>query len=48
MLSSELSTLISGRYIEFHIYPLTFKEYINYSHIEKSVDKLFLNYIKFG
>ncbi|MDQ7008723.1 MAG: ATP-binding protein [Candidatus Gracilibacteria bacterium] len=48
MLSSELSTLISGRYIELHILPLTFKEFVNYDHIEKSIDKLFLKYIKFG
>lgn len=27
MLSSELSTLLSGRYIEFGIYPLSFQEY---------------------
>ena len=27
MLSSELATLISGRYVEITIYPLTFKEY---------------------
>ncbi len=47
MLSSELSTLISGRYIEFHIYPLSFKEYISYFPREYLIKELFLNYLKF-
>jgi predicted AAA+ superfamily ATPase len=29
MLSGELATLLSGRYVEIHIFPLTFKEYIS-------------------
>ena len=28
MLSGELSTLLSGRYIEFRIYPLSYREYV--------------------
>ena len=28
MLSSELSTLLSGRYVEFKIYPLSYQEYV--------------------
>jgi uncharacterized protein len=30
LLSSEISTLISGRYIEFPIYPLGFKEFLQF------------------
>ena len=28
LLSSELATFLAGRYIEFHIYPLSFEEYL--------------------
>ena len=27
MFSGELSTLLSGRYVEFHIFPLSYEEY---------------------
>lgn len=30
LLSSEFSTLLSGRYVEFRIYPLSFSEFINF------------------
>lgn len=30
LLSSELATLLAGRYIEFHIYTLSFKEYLQF------------------
>ncbi|MCI9177763.1 MAG: ATP-binding protein [Clostridia bacterium] len=44
LLSGELATLLSGRYIEIKMYPLSFKEYINY--YEKEADeKLYLQYI---
>ena len=44
LLSSELATLLTGRYIEIKMYPLSFKEYISY--YEKEADeKLYLNYI---
>ncbi|MBF0442769.1 MAG: ATP-binding protein [Oligoflexales bacterium] len=35
LLSSELATLIAGRYVEFKIYPLTFKEFLKF---RKKVD----------
>lgn len=44
LLSGELATLLSGRYIEIKVYPLSFKEYANY--YNKEVDeKLYLQYI---
>ena len=30
MLSSEISTYLTGRYISFHVYPLSFKEYLTF------------------
>lgn len=44
LLSGELATLLTGRYIEIKMYPLSFKEYISY--FEKEADeKNYLNYI---
>lgn len=51
LLSSELATFISGRYIEFPIYPLSFKEFIKFREVKAPVKNLedeFLIYIKFG
>jgi predicted AAA+ superfamily ATPase len=47
MLSSELSTLLTGRYIEIEIYPLSYSEYRDFSKGESSRE-LFLEYLKFG
>ena len=49
LLSSELSTLLSGRYIEIKMYPLSFKEYLifnNYNH--NNLDDKFNEYLKYG
>lgn len=44
LLSGELSTLLSGRYIEIKMLPLSFKEYSNY--LKADVDeKLYLRYV---
>lgn len=44
LLSGELVTLLTGRYIEIKMYPLSFKEYLNY--YKKDADeKMYLNYI---
>lgn len=47
MLSSELSTLISGRYVEMEVYPLSYSEYSVFSGQEKSRE-LFLEYMRYG
>jgi len=47
LLSGELATLLSGRYIEIKMLPLSFKEYITVFD-DKNYYNLFLNYIKNG
>lgn len=44
LLSGELATLISGRYIEIKVLPLSFKEYKDYYNVEGD-EKLYLKYI---
>ena len=47
MLSGELSTLLSGRYINFEIFPFSFLEYLGIMQLEKS--KLsFIEYLQSG
>lgn len=49
LLSSELATLISGRYVEIKMLPLSFKEYYSYYRdTGKSREELFNNYLKYG
>ena len=47
LLSGELATLLSGRYIEIKMLPLSFKEYIT-AFDDKNHGQLFLNYMKNG
>ena len=47
MLSSELSTYLSGRYIEFHIHSLTYQEFLEFHKIDASTQSL-RNYLTFG
>ncbi len=49
LLSSELSTLLSGRYIEIKMYPLSFKEYLLFNNYDNNnlLDK-FNEYLKYG
>ena len=44
LLSGELATLLSGRYIEIKVLPLSFKEYKNYLNVEGD-EKLYLKYV---
>ena len=48
LLSGELATLLSGRYVEIKMLPLSFKEYL--SAFEKNIDKQekLLDYFKYG
>lgn len=53
LLSSELATYIVGRYVEIKVYPLSFKEYIEFAKVENpsqtlSNEEYFEQYLKFG
>ena len=51
MLSGELSTYLAGRYVEFVIYPFSFKEFLDtLKSIQQSISirEAFQKYIKFG
>ena len=48
LLSSELSTLLSGRYIEIKMLPLSFKEYKSANNENITNDELYLKYISLG
>ena len=48
LLSSELSTLLSGRYIEIKMYPLSFKEYLMFNNYTDNFDARFIEYLKYG
>lgn len=51
MMSSEISTYLTGRYITFHIYTLSFEEYLtfkkNYATL-KDLKQEFSNYVRLG
>lgn len=46
LLSSELATYLTGRYIEIKVYPFSFKEYIEASN--KNIDEGFNDYMVYG
>ena len=49
LLSGELATLLSGRYIEIKMLPLSFKEYLSaFKDKNESKDRLFLEYMRNG
>ena len=44
LLSGELATFLSGRYVEFKMFPLSFKEYADY-YKQEGDEKLYLKYV---
>ena len=49
LLSSELSTLLSGRYIEIKMYPLSFKEFLIFNNYDDmNIEDKFNEYLKYG
>ena len=50
MLSSDISTLLSGRYVEIKMLPLSFKEFLSFEHLPKdwNISDKFNQYLKFG
>lgn len=49
LLSSELSTLLSGRYIEIKMFPLSFKEYLIFNNYNTdNIEDKFNEYLKYG
>lgn len=49
LLSSELSTLLSGRYLEIKMYPLSFKEFLLFNNYDNTnLEEKFYEYVKYG
>jgi len=47
LLSGELATLLSGRYVEINILPLTYSEFLDFNEVENSPESL-KNYLLWG
>lgn len=47
LLSSEIATYLTGRYITIEVYPFSFKEYLEYQK-SSDVDKAFIDFVRFG
>lgn len=48
LLSGEIATLLSGRYIEIEMFPLSFKEYVSALPANTSNETAYRNYIEYG
>lgn len=46
MLSGEISTLLSGRYVEIEMLPLSFKEYVNTRTDQSNLSRLYRDYLQ--
>lgn len=47
-LSSDLATVLTGRYIQIHMFPLSFAEYISAFQDTTNLPQLYANYINYG
>jgi hypothetical protein len=48
LLSNELSTVLSGRYVLFNIYPLSYKEFTEITQKSPKSEETFWNFVKWG
>ena len=50
LLSSEYATLLSGRYVQIRMLPLSFKEFLDFNEFAQnaSMDEIFQQYLQFG
>ncbi len=48
LLSNELSSILSGRYVLFNINPLSYKEFVDYTKKDGKNEKTFWDYAKWG
>ena len=48
LLSSELATLLTGRYIEIKMLPLSFKEYVSAFKDKTDLSRKFRNYLRYS
>lgn len=48
LLSGELATLLTGRMVEIPIYPLSFKEFLEFTNSQKNLDLAFNDYVTEG
>lgn len=51
MMSSEISTYLTGRYVSFHIYTLSFEEYLSFKSEYDTIGDIkteFVNYVRLG
>lgn len=48
MLSGELATLLSGRYITIEVLPLSFGEFVESNNSEKTIEAMYREYLRYG
>lgn len=48
LLSGELATLLSGRYVEIKMLPLSFKEFVSFFKEDINLERLYQKYVSFG
>ena len=48
LLSNEISTVLSGRYVLFNIYPLSYKEFIELTNKDPKSDETFWDFVQWG